>query len=524
MWWKIFGLVSCIKLLLMEAYKSTDFEVHRNWLAMTHSLPLNQWYVNDTSIWTLDYPPFFAWFEYFWSLAARLVDPEMLLVSNLNYDSRATVFFQRSTVIISDIVLALGAKKLSHYLCAHPLRKSSNQNHKWFSPSTVFLCLSLCNAGLLMVDHVHFQYNGILTGLLFLSIGEILEGNHELGAFYFSVLLNMKHIYLYVAPVYGVYLLRNHCWIEGKNGAFDVKKSLSKVGRLGTIFLLTTLVSFGPFIVHGQLFVVLRRLFPFKRGLCHSYWAPNFWVLYNIADKVLVILGRRLGWPLKEIRGSMTAGLVQEYPHTVLPSVTPGITLLLTVASMMPCLWKLWSHPGNPLHFVRSLIICAGCSFLFGWHVHEKAILIVILPLCFMAVLWRAEAECFLVVSLSGLYSLFPLLYPPEMLFVKAVLYLVFISYSFNSLQNLFRSRHPNSSFQFPLLNSFETIYAFGFSFLFVFEIVQLHKLSRLVSAYPFLYLMATSFYCSLGIIYGISRYYWNFLKTAPWKRKQKVF
>ena len=53
----------------------------------------------------LDYPPFFAYFEKAMSIPAYWIDPQIVDLKNLNYDSWSVIAYQRSTVIFTELVL-----------------------------------------------------------------------------------------------------------------------------------------------------------------------------------------------------------------------------------------------------------------------------------------------------------------------------------------------------------------------------------------------------------------------------------
>lgn len=46
----------------------------------------------------------------------------------------------------------------------------------------------------------------------------VVQNQHLQGALLFAILLNLKHIYLYVAPAYGVFLLRSYCFTQDNKG------------------------------------------------------------------------------------------------------------------------------------------------------------------------------------------------------------------------------------------------------------------------------------------------------------------
>ncbi|XP_053204391.1 probable dolichyl pyrophosphate Glc1Man9GlcNAc2 alpha-1,3-glucosyltransferase [Panonychus citri] len=484
--------ISCLKFLLMPSYYSTDFEVHRNWLALTSSKPISQWYFDTTSKWTLDYPPLFAWFEMGLSLVAPLFDPKMLVLSKKPYSSYYTIFYQRLSVIVTDLIYIYAA-----FQWIKLLRKNKNLakykiRDELYHPAVILSFLLLWNPGLLIVDHIHFQYNGLLSGIFLLSLARMAEEKFLESAFWFTILLNMKHIYLYVAPAYFIYLLRVYCFDKDLQFLRNNFVKLSSI--VGGIFIF----SLGPFIVMGQLGQLFSRLFPFGRGLTHAYWAPNFWALYNGVDKVLsILLSKKVG------SASMTGGLVQQYQHTVLPNVPPFGPTLISFLSMLPILTLLWKkcdqQGHSPTLFIRSVILCAFSSFIFGYHVHEKAILMIILPLTPLALISPMDANIFFMLSTIGTYSLFPLLFKTGETPTKICLLLLFTIYCYQALTKVnFQDKQQSASLLLPKL---DLLFLLGIPFLQIYQTFGPYFIP-FYSSLPFLPLLLTSIYCALGVMY----------------------
>lgn len=184
----LFLALTALKMCFFFGYRSTDFEVHRNWLALTYELPLKKWYVDTTNEWTLDYPPLFAYFECLLSRIAVHVDPMIVNLSAIYYSSRGCVIFQRMTVVISDIVWAysLGV---------------------WSDSKTQFI-VSYVSASMLMIDNIHFFYGSMLYGVLLLALIFIKKSQYQLSALVFAFLLSSKHIFLYSVPAFAVFYLK----------------------------------------------------------------------------------------------------------------------------------------------------------------------------------------------------------------------------------------------------------------------------------------------------------------------------
>ena len=253
-------------------------------MAITYEQPLRQWYFEATSVWTLDYPPFFAYFEWVLARGAAWFDREMVRVGNLEYDALSVVMYQRATVVVSDLLFA--------YACVRYFQAEATAHKRFDLLRFVF---NYASVALLILDGIHFQYNSMMYGLMILAIVfikevsitqcliDIIQKSYFSSALTYAILLNFKHIYLYFAPCFGLLYLKKTVFNNGSSPS----KGILNFSLLALQTALVFAVSFGPFLNAGgfdQLQQIASRLFPFQRGLVHSYWAANVWaamVFYN---------------------------------------------------------------------------------------------------------------------------------------------------------------------------------------------------------------------------------------------------
>lgn len=534
----IWGISLALKSLLAIGYHSTDFDVHRNWLAITNKLPVSKWYIENTLQWTLDYPPFFAYFEWFLSL---LVPPAVARDGCLDIVAKGdygmpTVYFQRATVIASEIVLFAA---LQWYM-------NTTKSHTERSRAFVVASSLVLSPGLFIIDHIHFQYNGMMYGLLVLMINSARLEKFLWCGFWFSVLLCFKHIYLYLAPAVFVFLLRAYCL----SLQYDTKKSFlhnavklvrwTNLLKLGSVVVAVFTVAFAPFVYYNVMPELLARLFPFSRGLTHAYWAPNVWSVYSAMDRVLIQVYQKI--PIsrialervlrfeprllknKELVNSSTRGLVGDIEFLVLPTITPKLTFLLTLFYQVIALIPLFLQP-TFARFIGALTLCGYASFLFGWHVHEKAILLVIFPITFLVTRDKRLLSPFNMLLACGYVSLFPLIFTCEEWLFKVVYTLLwYIIYYFNFRKVVRIPSDAMARREGFLLERATNLYILGLiPVVIVTSLIELfeHKY-ELLKKLEFMKLMIISIYCAIGIISSWNGFNWlYFVDETIWDEEE---
>lgn len=122
----------------------------------------------------LDYPPFFAYFEKVLSVLAAYVDPAILDLHNIGYDAWSVVAYQRTTVIFTEFLLGAALLRSVYtkriyfnnpHLTSRLVRGAVNPSRQRILSASL-----LFHPAFIIIDHIHFQYNGFLFGILLWSI------------------------------------------------------------------------------------------------------------------------------------------------------------------------------------------------------------------------------------------------------------------------------------------------------------------------------------------------------------------
>ncbi|KAI8336965.1 glycosyl transferase, partial [Chlamydoabsidia padenii] len=349
-----------------------DYEAQRHWMELTTHLPSQQWYRYDPQWWGLDYPPLTAYHSWFCGKmqlylflllysGGWLQSDWFALEKSRGFESPESKLFMRSTVYVSELMIYIPAV----FVFCQMVYGSQGYLKKHVSAILILL-----QPVLIMIDHGHFQYNSVMLGFTLWAILGLISRHYILGAIAFCLALGFKQMALYYAPVVFAFLL-GRCFTEDKGFFLFLKLGITVIISFGLLF--------SPWIRDlDELGQVIHRIFPVARGLYEDKVA-NVWCTLNVFLKLRQLL-------------SLNA--------------TMKLSLATTLCAVIPISIHLGIY-ASPRRFLYALVNSSLAFFLFSFQVHEKSILVPLLPVSLLVLEEPVAANMMIN---TAMFSIFPLL------------------------------------------------------------------------------------------------------------------
>lgn len=327
--------------------------------------------------------------------------------------------FMRATVIGSEYLTYIPAVVIFQ-------RNWGRMNALSPTASVVALVAILMQPATLLIDHGHFQYNTVMLGLVVSSVSCLLTNHVLWGSAFFVAALGFKQMALYYSPLVFAYLL---------GSCLTPQIQLLRLISIGIVTLVSFGCLFAPLLLGSlydtyrgilpldtrfarppllasitntfkiklppdssflttvllQLTQAIHRIFPFARGLFEDKVA-NFWCLLN-----------------------HTVIKLSSLPATI---TLPRLSLYATLASILPSCFMICAVPRKSI-LLYAFASCSWGFFLFSFQVHEKSVLLPLLPMTLLlgslTGLGREIRSWVGWANILGTFTLYPLLKRDEL-------------------------------------------------------------------------------------------------------------
>lgn len=463
-----------------------DYEAQRHWMELCSNLPPKMWYQesfsNNLSYWRLDYPPLSGYISGLFGWTSSFLDPRsMKLIQSHGYETETHKAFMRAAVLVCDIVVFY-----TGIFVAVPL--VLQKRHIRFK--LILSLMTLICSPFILIDHGHYQFNCVMHGLTIWAFATCVLGEYEIASVFFVLALNLKQMGLYYSLPFFFYILSRI--IQNRAYRFAPLKTkllwiFWNVAKVGFCVLLTFGVLWAPWLSNWSLFIgTLKAIFPFQRGL-YQLKVASFWCISDVLFK---------------------------WEKTFSTGLLASVSLVLTLLASTPSCLALLKKPSRKI-FLLALFNVSMAFFFFSFHVHEKTILVPLVPYVLLAKTFRFSFLEFIDVSC---FTMFHLLKEDQLEFQYWV-YIVLVNRIIGRLVESFREiPQTNQKSLIEKINRVTTWPVY-------MAMVALHLAEKTVEPPEKLPYLFELLFAALGfIVFGKTVAYSHFkMANEVWKPKRKI-